>query len=416
MCPRQTKPKPAKTTDPQTDPAPDQDTGELDPFLPEMIEEYQENINDRFRNLTAAAEDEDVVVRVQLRRTEPTGTMKCPRTGLNIKVDGPLEWLPGWLQDYESYITDRYGGGTFLAQRRENGQIVTNDYFVIASRLPKIYDPEHSAAVSGVSQPPATPPAAPQSAEAGASRLANIGGLDVDLDQDDRDLMRQVVKWSQIQKIVNPPPPPPAQDLNPIIFEALLKLMDRPQQNPLEAVTTLTGLIETVRPLLSEGGSSAAGWADVINNAVSQVGKIVEKTGRLPVARPGLPAPEVRRLPAPTNGEQPENAEHPQIQEELMRNDPRQLAAQAIANINASFRRTKPIPADQMVEALDFALNLDRETRATICKYKQALLNMAMLEMDGFFEDDAERETAYEKYFEQVFDEFVRPDREQKTF
>lgn len=406
----------AKATKPNTDEThadPDQDTRIPGPF-PEMLEEYQDNINERFKNLFAT-EDEDVDVKVQLRRTEPTGTLKCQRTGFSLRIDGPLGWLPPYLDDYETYITDRWGGGTFLAQRRESGKITKNEYVIIASRPPKIFDPESSPASQ---QSPPTPPAAPEPAMTGGGRVVNIDGADFDLDEDDRKLMRQVIKWNQLQKIINPPPPPapsPPQELNAIMLEFLMKTATKPQPNPLEAITTLTGLIGTVRELLPEGGGGAAGWADIVNNAITQVGKIVDKSPLLPAGKPGIIHREVKQLTAPDNGAPIENTQQPEIQEDEMRMDPRQLAANAIANINASFRKTKPLPVDQMVEALDFALDLDQETRAKIATFKQALMNMASLEMEPFFEDFPEREAAYHEYFEQVFDEFVRPDREMKT-
>lgn len=410
---------PAKRTTRQNQSAPEKDhpSADSDPgspdTIPEMVDDYQEDINERFRNLFAN-EDEDIDVRVQLRRTEPTGTLTCPRTGVKLKIDGPLEWLPPFLQDYESHITERYGGGTFLAQRRENGQITKNEYIIIASRSPKVYDPDVKA-VPSTEQP--TPPVSQENPpRTGGGPKVNIEGADFDLDEDDQKLMRQVLKWHQIREIINPTPPAQPRDINPAILEALLSRLDRPQPNPLEPVQILGSLIETVRPLLSEGGGGAAdGWATVLNNAVTQVGKLVEKSSRLPAARPGLASTEPARLPAPANGDQPDKAEQPNIQEEPMRNDPRQLAANAIANINSSFRKTTPIPVDQMVDALDFALDLDQETRATVGKYKQEIVNMATLEMEAYFEEHPDKEDAYREYFEQVFDEFVRADREVKT-
>jgi len=351
----------------------EEDDGEPDPFEGLFID-FEENI------------------RVTLERQEPESFN-------DQRIDGYLEDLKPGLNSYESYIAGKYGGGAYQVTKRQSGRFVTRRNFRI-SGPPKLT--------------PITPTKSEEKLPEETVEGVNIGG-------DDKQFLRRIERFAQIQHLLNPPQEKQT-DINAVLLEHILR-----KSEPPDITGTIQNIASLAEALKSMAGGDGAGagttWLDIVNQGISAFTKFVDKSSPLPSGaqvRPG----QIPAIPRPVSGQIPdlsvENNQENNGEKEELNQMPRiqsneELAQIAVANIVSGWRLEPPKEPDRIIRFFDQALKLDTKTRTLLKPYKDYLFDCAELQLEQDFAEAPEKREDFKTYFDQVFDEFVNPEREVKV-
>jgi|GEM_PF-3631428 len=331
---------------------------------------------------------------VQMQRILPDVTIVDPETGVEIRTAGYCEDLPAGLPSYQNHIKRRYGGGTYRVQKRVAGRIAKQRYVHIQGK-PILEQP-----------PPDAPTLSNQPLPAEEFDGINIGGSD-------GDWMRRMERLIAMKKLLDGPAQPPAIDQN--LLQTLLGfLIEQKTPDPIAQVQTMAALFASVKDLMPDS-STGASMADILNTAVKTVGQLLVTSPRkaLPVgSMPVIHRTQIGKHvdnSAVSDGQQttPEEIDQmsqpPQI---------RELAGLAIQTIVTNFRLQPPKSADRVVAVLDSSLGMDREQRVALLPFKQVLFDLAEVQLEEDFSADPKQRESFQAYFDAIFDDFVRPDRE----
>lgn len=355
---------------------------------------------------TLFAPDAGGAVVVQLRRDWPDRLID-PKTGQEIKVSGYLEDLPPNIDSYEAYIQARYGGGNYLAQKKVAGRIRTQAAIKIAgpSRFPSDIS----------SQPTTSEPPAPKTLTPGGPAFM-VDGVPIPLSGPFEDVIRFAISLKALKQFF--PDPPPPRDINDTLLAFALKGNAAPDLGKLvEQFTAVSEALHSLPGAAGDGGGEM-NWAGLLAKAVDTIPALIAQAQNTRRA-PALTPPTVRPVAGVHPGALPENVpENPTVQpakeENLM---PMQLtlkdkAQVAVAHLVSGFLPESPSSATDMVALLDNVLELDRESRAKLVGFKTMLWTLAKGQFCEKFESGPELIAEFQAFFDQVFDEYVRADRE----
>lgn len=359
---------------------------------PTVDEEGAEAQRDDWAEFFTEETDGNVVV--QLQRTSPDIVIQDPETGAEIRTAGYCEDLPAGLPSYQNYIKRRYGGGTYRVQKRVAGRIAKQRYVHIQGKP--------------VLEPPPPDPLTPSNQALPAEEFdgVNIGGSD-------GEWMRRMERLIAMKKVLAEPAPPPTIDQG--LLQTLLNvLIEQKTPDPVAQVQTVTSLIASLKEITPESNTGAS-MTDILNTAVKTVGQLLVSSPRkaLPVGSiPVIHRPQAGKSVA--NNAVPDGQQTTQEEIDQMSQTPqiRELAGLAIQTIVTNFRLRPPKAADRVVAVLDSSLGMDKEQRAGLLPFKQVLFDLAEAQLEEDFSAEIERRESFQAYFDAVFDDFVRPDRE----
>lgn len=317
----------------------------------------------------------------------------------------------------EEYLKDRFGGGKFMLQKKNN-----DDHVIVATRFLEI---------AGLPKVPLPVASAPTDEEAGHDPVVvNIGGVKMPYTENIAIMERMMLFVKALNAAFREPP-----DIN----ETLMKLLvERPQQpDMLDSIHKLKDVSE----LFHQKGGGGDGMYGVIQTAIAEAGGVIQKMltpglAKIPVAGRragpgGGPSPGLTLAARPVNGsgrvapitdirpgEQPTaETENPEQETDTMS---QQQAILAIAStIVKCWRLDPPLEVNKVVNLIDMILNLaDAAPRAAlVTQYSGTVTDICETEL---VEDWTDPETtvgkrdAFGEFCKAIFEEYGRPDREVK--
>jgi len=331
---------------------------------------------------------------VQMQRILPDVTIVDPETGVEIRTAGYCEDLPAGLPSYQNYIKRRYGGGTYRVQKRVAGRIAKQRYVHVQGK--PILD-----------QPPAehsTSPDKPLPTEDFDG--VNIGGSD-------GEWMRRMERLMVMKKFLAEPAQPPAIDQG--LLQTLLNvLIEQKTPDPVAQVQTVATLIGAIKDITPDSNTGAS-MTDILNTAVKTVGQLLVSSPRKALPVGSMPAIRRTQIDKPvvnnavSDGQQ---ATPEEIDQMSQTTTIRELAGLAIQTIVTNFRLQPPKSADRVVAVLDSSLGMDKEQRVELLPFKQVLFDLSEAQLEEDFSAEPKQRESFQAYFDAIFDEFVRPDRE----
>lgn len=344
--------------------------------------------------------DQEYVV---LRRIEPKEYQDQMIAGYLEKV------LPGVD---EQYIKDRFGGGKYMLQRKDNTshRIVTTRTLDIAG-LPKV----SLAAPLGQPGSPGVDPI-----------MFDVGGLQVPF-AGDLDEMKKMMFFVKALKSAFPEPPN--------INDALLKLLlDKPAQPAQPDIFETASKLKELTGLFASGdggGNASDGLYGLLNTAVQQAGGVIKQImtpniarmagggpGRLPGApaaigpvktaavdeqitdiRPGQDAPEIEQ-------QQEENQEMGQ----------QNMLLAVASTFVKCWRLSPPKEVNRVVALVDIIIQQTETSARQYIKdmYSETMLDVAETELVEDWNDPDStvgNRADFAEYCKNIFEEYVRPDR-----
>lgn len=317
----------------------------------------------------------------------------------------------------EEYLKDRFGGGKFMLQKKNN-----DDHVIVATRFLEI---------AGLPKVPLPVASAPTDEEAGHDPiLLTIGDVKIPYSENLATMERMMILVKAL-KAAFPEPP----DIN----ETLMKLVLERPQSP-DMLDTIYKLKE-VSEVFHQRGGGGEGLYGVISTAIDQAGGVIQKmltpglakfpiAGRTSGRHPGLSL-DAGAASRPVNGsgqvapvtdirpgEQPAaETENPEQEAEAMS---QQQAVLAIAStIVKCWRLAPPMEVKKVVNLVDMILQLSQAAprAALVTQYSEIVTDIAETEL---VEDWTDPETtvgnrdAFGEFCKAIFEEYGRPDREVK--
>jgi len=341
------------------------------------------------------ADEQDGNVIVQLQRISPDIVIQDAETGAEIRTAGYCEDLPSGLTSYRAYIKHRYGGGTYRVQKRVAGRITKQRY-------------EHIQGKPILDQPvPETSVVEPLPSE-------HVDG--VDIGGTDDQWMKRMERLLSMKKILEPSAPTPAIDHN-LLRTLLNVIIEQKTPDPVAQVQMMASLISSVKELIPDQ-SSGASMTDILNTGLKTVGQLLISSPRrtLPIgSTPVLDRPQVGNNVDMSSVSNDQQITKERIDQMSQAPQIRELAGLAIQTIVTCFRLEPPKPAERVVPMLDSSLGMTKEQRSDLLTYKQVLFDLAEAQLEEDFSSESQKRPEFKSYFEAIFSEFVRADREVLT-
>jgi len=334
-----------------------------------------------------------------------------PKEFQGTQIRGYLERiLPGVD---EEYLKDRFGGGKFMLQKKNN-----DDHVIVATRFLEI---------AGLPKVPLPVTTAPTDEGTGHDPIVlSIGGVNIPYTENLATMERMMILVKAL-KAAFPEPP----DIN----ETLMKLvLERPQQpDMLDTIYKLKDVSE----MFHQKAAAGDGLYGVISTAIDQAGGVIQKMltpglAKIPIAGrpPGRsPGPTVAARPvngsgqvAPITdirpGEQPAaETENPEQEADTM--SQQQVVLAIASTVVKCWRLVPPMEVKKVVNLIDMMLQQDQAAprAALVTQYSETVTDIAETEL---VEDWTDPETtvgnraAFGEFCKAIFEEYGRPDREVK--
>ena len=313
----------------------------------------------------------------------------------------------------EEYLKDRFGGGKFMLQKKNN-----DDHVIVATRFLEI---------AGLPKVPLPVASAPTDEEAGHDPiLLTIGDVKIPYSENLATMERMMILVKAL-KAAFPEPP----DIN----ETLMKLVLERPQSP-DMLDTIYKLKE-VSEVFHQKGGGGEGLYGVISTAIDQAGGVIQKmmtpglakfpvAGRVPgrVAGPTMDSRPVNgsgRVAPITDirpGEQPATeTENPEQEAGIM--SQQQVVLAIASTVVKCWRLVPPMEVKKVVNLIDMMLQQDQAAprAALVTQYSETVTDVAETEL---VEDWTDPETtvgnrdAFGEFSKAIFEEYGRPDREVK--
>lgn len=234
-----------------------------------------------------------------------------------------------------------------------------------------------------------------------------LAGVDVPLTGDVHKL-KDILLFLKVLKTAFPDPP----DYNQVLLSALIEAKN----------DDFLGRLATFREAFPDAfgsNQSADNWPGVIMSLGEKAEKILTQPGQPARRRLRPSGAHAANLIAPQDGKTTGKQQLADIPDQPpTTGEPmsmREVVTAGVAQIIAGFRLVPPKEPARVVGVIDQVLQLaDSAARKTMNPYRDILFDMAEAELSDDFADDdtGELRTKFKVYFDAVFDEYVREDRE----
>ena len=325
----------------------------------------------------------------------------------------------GWLEDLgpgvdEEYIREHHGGGRFQLNKcnRDTGKIMASCSLEIAG-LPKVTSASADPNQAGEDQAVAAPPV-----------MLNIGGVEVPYTENLAKLTDFVMAMKAIKAVF--PDPTPPMDINAALLELVLN------KNPLADSLEAMRAFKEVAGVAEHSSETGSNVYDLLKSTIEQAGPVMRAMISPPVKPlPGMvrsvPGPDVGPGPGngPGNGSGkeavalPETTENESITKTNERGpmSQRELILAVASTIMSCWKLDPPKDVAETVTMVDLILQQsDQSTRKLLAElHSDTILTICEtgLAEEWLIENSAvgNRED-FGVFFEKVFAEYVRPDRQ----
>lgn len=328
--------------------------------------------------------DNQEVTKVEIYRLEPQYLNGVDISGFLDNVN------PG---DDLQAIKAKFGGGRYKLVKRLNSGKFGQQAFLRISGSP-------------ITKPVATP-----STTTGGEPVTQveIEGVPFSIGGEDKQFFKELQRVLLLKKLLAEPATP---DINTVLLQHVLT-SGRNDKSPLETINEIKTAAET---LGIAGAGGETNILDLVNQGLKTLQTLAVKSGPgkapAPVRLPAAPRPNAGLITDKTPVEQPENNEtHNESGEEMTT---KEMAHVAVSLVVQGFRLAPPKEPTRIVALLDSQLGLNLKQRAALVAWKETLFDLAEIELSGDFEDVPEKRAEFERYYNEVFDLYVEPEREAK--
>jgi hypothetical protein len=312
-------------------------------------------------------------------------------------------------------IRQRFGGGKFRLSKRSNttGKILLSATVDVAgapvvvtpSTDPPSASPEASRAVSTITS------IAPVQIDVNGTKLTLPSGL-----AEQFQYMQGVILWTKAVASIFPAPVDPNMEL----LGLLVKGRQDTANDPIEMLSKL----RTAFPDLFERSDvGSPNWISVIQEAIKQAGTVLGamSAGRqAPLILPGSSRPNpVAQLSAPKTepGVAPdsESAAVPVAELETVLNPQPtawQIGLAMLAEIVKAYRLEPPKEASRVVALLDQCFQLSSDRRQILLAFRQTGFDWCEGQLEDVFAEQPGQRAEFDRYYEEIFTEYTRADRE----
>jgi hypothetical protein len=314
-------------------------------------------------------------------------------------------------------LRQRFGGGKFRLNKRSNstGRIQARATVDVAGAPVVTNTATDPPSLSPENIRPGGIPATPVTVEVAGQKIQLPVGL-----ADQFAMMQAVVLWTKSIQQIFPNP----TDINQNLLALLLEKRETATGDPIEMFVKL----KTAFPeMFDRSDVGSANWLSVLQEAIKQAGGVLAAMGgqRLPGVRPavipaGAPAPS-RALPAPS----PTIDLEPEIQPAVEaaaepevsltpQPTPFQLGMAMLAEVVKQFRLEPPKEEPRVVALLDQLFQLPADRRQVLLAFKDTGFDWCEGQLEDVFAEDPRQRDEFKRYYENIFTEFTRSDREAK--